>query len=288
MYRPTKQQVNRELAEHWVEAATRHTLAVEDKALRGKACERLSALVRSWSHDPPIPLPQAIRDEYAKLWPEIESKLDADSQRNHIEMNTRLLPLDVQVDAIRQAFMTKRVRFAAGLVWRSELGLDDKATWYAQILTQVREIPELPNRSAALTGIAQCLRHDKPEQCLDLLWEGLRISQRLGLAPELHDGSDSLGTIYPLVTAEECMRMGFKRSPTDDRSTQALWSFARQLDRRDEQDPVLEKCVGLLLWQGQTEKAAGVIRLIGDPARRARAWGAVAVVKQGRPLRNDW
>ncbi len=65
IYRPTKQQVNREEAEHWVEYATRHTLAVEDKALRRKACERLSALICSWSHDPPIPQPEAISPDFS-------------------------------------------------------------------------------------------------------------------------------------------------------------------------------------------------------------------------------
>lgn len=287
-YRISYRQPDRNVAVGWVETATRHALAIEDKALRAKACERMTVLVGALRLQPAIALPPAIRDEYAKLWPQIESTLDADERSHRVAMPMRLLPIDVQVRAIREAIAASRVRMAATRVWQSDLSSEVKATWYAQILTLARAIPELPKRSAALTGIAQCFRHDNPERCLSLLWEGLRISQSIGLKPEYHDSGDALGTTYPLVTPDECMRIGFDRLPTDDRSIQALWSFARKLDRPDEQDPVLEKCVALLLRQGLADQAAGVTDLIADPARRARSWGAVAVVKKGKPLRNDW
>jgi hypothetical protein len=44
----------------------------------------------------------------------------------------------------------------------------------------------------------------------------------------------------------------------------------------------------LLLRQGATDKAAGVMHLISDPSRKARALGAFAVILRGKPLRNDW
>ncbi len=287
-YHAVKTRGNREQLVKWIDRLTKYALSVDDKPRRAEACLRIASLVAASREQPPIPLPVSVREEYVKLWPEIEAKLDSEARENHIQRNLALLPTSIQVDTIRQALAKKRVRQAAALVWGSSLSQEDKASWHRQVLSEARTIADLPKRSAALSGIAQCFRQDNPDQCLRLLWESLRISQKLGLKPEYHDVSDGLGTVFPLATADECIRLGFKKLPADDKTVSALWSFARELDRREEQEVLLERTVEMLLRQGDTDKAAGVVQLIDDPARRARAWGAVAVVIRGKPLRNDW
>jgi hypothetical protein len=269
---------------HWVDVLTKCTLAINDGQLRASGCERLSTLVGVIRVKPPIELPQSIRDEYLTLWPEIRTRLEAAKKWDLHHVRYDLAPRDVFDEALRQSFSKSETRFVAGLVHNSNLTAEEKAEWNAAILAQARAIPDLRKRAITLTGLAKLWRNGDPELSLQLALDGLRIAQRLGI--KRVNGIE--GIDEPYVTMEDTLRFGVERLPTNENSVQSLWKLASRLDAMDERDAVLEALVGVLLRSKDTDRAAGVSKLVGDPARRARAWGAVAVVTSGKPLRVDW
>ena len=170
---------------------------------------------------------------------------------------------------------------AAGTTWSTAR----RSKWYDEFLKATRADPDLRRRASALTKLAPYWRGEDPKQCLLVLWEAMQIARSLGLRRQ-QDGYEGVET--PYVSADDSLRIGFGSKPADLRTQEALWTFAHGLQSLDDRDAVLEALVGVTAHQGHVESAAGVTSLIGDPARRARTWGAVAVVVSGKPLRNDW
>ena len=263
-------------------------LEIKDSKQRGIACEAVFNLSRR-SRSGPVQLPQAIRIEFARLWPAIQSQLEPERRKWRVMQIVALLPEDLQRDAIRESFRESDPRTAAAMIRDSSLADKEKLELYQQCLDQLRVIPDGFKRSAALTAISRALQDVDPELSLQVLWEGLKVAQELKLGPQVHDLSDSLGSAFPCVTADECLRYAIDIRPAQPaKSIHALWSFARTLEGQAEREAVLESALELLLRQKETAKAAGVANLIGDPERRIKAWTAIATVASGKELRNDW
>lgn len=275
--------------QQWVDALADAVPAIDDVKLRASACEAIHTLARRSGNGSSATIPKSIRDEYARMWRQIAMRLEPDQRMHRLVQYTSLLSLDIQQDGIDRALREGKTRIAAALVRGSSLGADQKRRWYGQIIEQARDVPDLPQRSATLAGISRCLQEVDPDLALRVLWEGLKIAQDLGLKQQYHDVGDSLGSMFPYVTPDECLRSTIDNLPSEPAKTiQALWSFARTLEAPGEREAMLETVVELLLRQNETRKAAGVADLFNDPARRAKVWGAVAIVTSGKPLRTDW
>ena len=140
-----KRDIERSKLVNWVQTITKYSLLIENSELRAKACERLSTLVHNMRADPPIELPQTIRDEYLKLWPGIIARLKATQQWNLQNLRYDLAPRDVLEEAIRESYKKGKTRFVAGLVNGSNLSAEEKAEWNAAVLAQARAISDPRN-----------------------------------------------------------------------------------------------------------------------------------------------
>jgi len=275
-----------------IDLLAKYALDVADPKTRGRACEAICGLVNwaTWRSRPaPVALPPSVRDEYASLWPRIESGLDPDRRRFHFLEYASLLPLRLQQDEVREALAKQETQRAAALVRIATIGQSEKLRWYEQILDQARRAPNLSQRSAMLSGIARCLWDMDPDLSLRVFWEGLKIAEEEGFKPQHHDVSDWLGDPNPYVTPEECLRYNNSYMPNEpQKAIQALWAFARAEQRPSHRDGVLESLAEMLLRQEDAPQAACVAAILSDPARRAKVWTAVAIVARGKPLREDW
>lgn len=249
---------------------------------RRKASEHVIGLAKQTETD----VPQALQDEFLRLFREEASRRDEDDRRSEISRVYELLPVELQLEAMERDFSTSELQTRANLVRRASLSPDQKTAWFVEFLGESQKIVDPGQRANALSGLGGDLWEHEPERALPLLWESLTLARQLKLkpvAPNLDDGPGYHGYHYPPTDADEALGpVSSSPEGNEQRRTEALWNFARKFDDQEDRDAVLELLGKRLVARKEYDKATGIANLIGSRLRAARLFAATAAAQSGK------
>lgn len=272
------------VVQKWIDALWALTTQIRDPKEKWSACEGLVAL--AWHGR--LTVSQDIDNELTRLFPEVESVLKP-WQREFAEIkHLHRLPLDEQRGRIRKRIaptMTDGdVRSVATLVRASSLPDEERRSYYRELITQAHSMKEVRKQSSALSGISISIKQIDCRWALEVMWEAFGIARKGGLPTGFGWCSqfDSLGPVDPPASAQEALDSLTETERTaDDRTAEALWSFAHTVNST-ERDTVLAALCKVLLRQGEIDKTVGVARLIATPWKRASRLASAAAALHSR------
>jgi hypothetical protein len=281
----TNHRVKGAMVQEWVDLLSEYALQIDDRKLRWIACNAIHELAEYHA----ALMPGSIEQERAKLASVLEPNFVQFERQRYLG----LLSFDKQRAEIKKQWQHRddntidRIRATAAIVRDSTLSLDEKREWFDKLLEEVRKIPDLKERAAGLSGLGMALSSFDHERSLSVLYEELCLARKIGLKGEYHDVGDSLGTVFPLATAEETL--GFSclgiNGNLDD-VVKARWAFAHQLEDAEDRDVFLESLGNVLIRRQQYQRAAGIVPLMQSAVRQAKASAAIAAAQSGK-TRND-